>query len=120
MLSAFKNHEDKFLCGILSAPMLGFKNERFLKTTSSLMNFFRKDTDYLIGSQPNMGAETPFEKNDLTSDKKIYKRKIRENSRVRHRWLHRWTPLPLPNDLWPRRPLEFSVEGYPPTPWLSL
>ena len=33
---------------------------------------------------------------------------------MRHRWLHRWTPLPLPNDLWPRRPLEFSVEGYPP------
>lgn len=74
MLSAFKDHEDKFLCGILSAPMLGFKNEKFLKTASSLMNLFRKDTDYLIGSKPNMGVETPFEKNDLTTDKKIYKR----------------------------------------------
>jgi len=74
MLSAFHNHPKKFDYGILSAPMLGFKNENFLRTASSLMNFFRKDTDYLIGSKPNMGIETPFEENDLTTDQKRYKR----------------------------------------------
>ena len=74
MLSAFHNHPLKFTHGILSAPMLGFKNEKFLRTASSLMNFFKKDTDYLIGSKPNMGMETPFEDNDLTSDQMRYKR----------------------------------------------
>jgi lysophospholipase len=74
MLSAFHNHPLKFTHGILSAPMLGFKNEKFLRTASSLMNFFKKDTDYLIGSKPNMGMETPFEENDLTSDQIRYKR----------------------------------------------
>ena len=74
MLSAFHNHPTKFAYGILSAPMFGFKNERFLRTSSSLMNFFKKDTDYLVGSKPNMGNETPFEENDLTSDPIRYKR----------------------------------------------
>ena len=74
MLSAFHDHEKKFDLGILSAPMLGFKNEKFLKVASSLMNFFKKDTDYLLGSRPNMGIETPFELNDLTTDKKRYER----------------------------------------------
>tara|TARA_B100000575_G_scaffold174793_1_gene140125 strand:+ start:85 stop:1041 length:957 start_codon:yes stop_codon:yes gene_type:complete len=74
MLSAFHNHPTKFDYGILSAPMLGFKNEKFLRAASSLMNFLKKDTDYLIGSKPNMGIETPFEENDLTSDKVRYKR----------------------------------------------
>ena len=76
MLSAFHNHPEKFSKGILSAPMLGFKNERFLKTVSSLMNFFKKDTDYLLGSKPNMGKETPFNENDLTTDPLRYKRII--------------------------------------------
>ena len=74
MLSAFYNHASKFSYGVLSAPMLGFKNENFLRTASSLMNFLKKDTDYLIGSKPNMGIETPFEENDLTTDKGRYKR----------------------------------------------
>ncbi len=74
MLSAFHNHPKNFDYGILSAPMLGFKNESFLRTVSSLMNFFKKNTDYLIGSKPNMGVETPFEKNDLTTDEGRYKR----------------------------------------------
>ena len=74
MLSAFHNRPEKFAFGVLSAPMLGFKNEKFLKTSSSLMNYFKKDTDYLIGSKPNMGNETPFEENDLTSDPIRYKR----------------------------------------------
>ena len=76
MLSAFHNHPNIFSKGILSAPMLGFKNERFLKTASSLMNFFKKDTDYLVGSKPNMGKETQFQDNDLTSDPDRYKRII--------------------------------------------
>lgn len=74
MLSAFHDHPTKFDYGVLSAPMLGFKNENFLRTASSIMNFFRKDTDYLIGSKPNMGIETSFEENDLTRDKDRYKR----------------------------------------------
>ena len=74
MLSAFHDHPNKFSHGILSAPMLGFKNERFLKTASSLMNFFRKDTDYLLGSTPTMGREITFDENDLTTDPKKYKR----------------------------------------------
>jgi len=76
MLSAFHNHPGFFSKGILSAPMLGFKNERFLKTASSIMNIFRKDTDYLLGSKPNMGKETPFNENDLTSDRKRYQRAL--------------------------------------------
>ena len=77
MLSAFHNHQEKFHLGILSAPMLGFKNEKFLKTASSLMNIIRKDTDYLLGSKPNMGIETSFEKNDLTKDPARYNRILR-------------------------------------------
>jgi lysophospholipase len=74
MLSAFHDHPNRFSQGILSAPMLGFKNESLLRTTSSLMNFFKKDTDYLLGSKPNMGKETPFEENDLTTDEHRYRR----------------------------------------------
>ena len=76
MLSAFHDHPEKFTKGILSSPMLGFKNEKFLKAASSLMNFFKKDTDYLLGSKPNMGKETPFNENDLTTDPLRYKRII--------------------------------------------
>jgi len=76
MLSALHNYPNKFAAGILSAPMLGFKNEIFLKAASSLMNILAKDSDFLIGSKPNMGIETPFEENDLTTDKKRYKRTL--------------------------------------------
>ena len=38
------------------------------------MNIFKKDSDYLLGSKPNMRKETPFEENDLTTDKVRYKR----------------------------------------------
>ena len=41
------------------------------------MNILSKDTDYLIGSKPNMGKETPFEKNDLTTDSIRYERIIK-------------------------------------------
>jgi lysophospholipase len=76
MLSAFHDHPEIFSKGILSAPMLGFKNEGFLRAASSIMNFFKKDTDYLLGSKPNMGKETPFHENDLTSDPQRYSRII--------------------------------------------
>ncbi len=76
MLSAFHDHPEKFSKGILSAPMLGFKNENFLKVASSLMNIFKKDTDYLLGSRPNMGVETPFDENDLTTDFLRYERTL--------------------------------------------
>ena len=45
-----------------------------MRTASSIMNLFKNDTDYLISSKPNMGIETPFEKNDLTTDHFRYKR----------------------------------------------
>jgi len=77
MLSAFHDQPKRFSKGILSAPMLGFKNERFLRTASSIMNILRRDTDYLLGSKPNMGIETPFEKNDLTTDPIRYDRIIK-------------------------------------------
>ena len=77
MLSAFYRHPKKLRVGILSAPMLGFKNEGFLKAASSLMNLTKKDTDYLIGSKPNMGVETPFKKNDLTRDTERYERTLK-------------------------------------------
>tara|TARA_B110000444_G_scaffold261018_1_gene310502 strand:+ start:997 stop:1968 length:972 start_codon:yes stop_codon:yes gene_type:complete len=74
MLSAFHDHKNEFDLGVLSAPMLGFKNEKFLRSISSVMNFFKNDSDYLIGSSPNMGIEANFENNDLTTDSYRYKR----------------------------------------------
>ncbi len=76
MLSAFYNHPEKFSKGILSAPMLGFRNEKFLRSASSIMNILSKDTDYLIGSKPNMGKEISFEENDLTTDPIRYERNV--------------------------------------------
>jgi alpha-beta hydrolase superfamily lysophospholipase len=40
MLSAFHDHPTIFSKGILSAPMLGFKNEKFLRTASSSNEYF--------------------------------------------------------------------------------
>lgn len=77
MLSSFYDLPNTFSKGILSAPMLGFKNEKLLKAASSFMNIFKKDTDYLLGSKPNMGKETSFEDNDLTSDPKRYNRTLK-------------------------------------------
>ncbi len=77
MLSAFHRHPKKLRMGILSAPMLGFKNEGFLKAASAFMNLAKKDTDYLVGSKPNMGVETPFKENDLTRDPKRYERTLK-------------------------------------------
>ena len=45
--------------------ILSLANECDPKIIRKIMNFFKRDTDYLLGSKPNMGRETPFEENDL-------------------------------------------------------
>ena len=54
--------------------MLGFKNEFFLMPLISIANIFFSKYSFLLGSKPNMGQETPFEQNDLTSERKRYLR----------------------------------------------
>ena len=86
MLSAFYEHNNEFDLGILSCPMLGFKNEIFLKFLSSMGNFLSSSESYLIGSKPNMGKETPFNENQLTSDEFRYNRTlkmVRKNPNLR-------------------------------------
>jgi hypothetical protein len=53
--------------------MLGFKNEKFLRTASSIMNFLRK-IQIINWIKTKYGKETPFNENDLTTDIKRYKR----------------------------------------------
>lgn len=76
MLNSLKANSKLFEKVILSAPMLGFRNERFLMPFIKLMFLFGNKKNYLIGSKPNMGKETPFEENDLTSDRKRYSRTL--------------------------------------------
>ena len=77
MLSSLKNHDNDFDALILSAPMLGFKYEKLLSLISLISFPFTKKEDYLILSNPNMGNETPFEENDLTSDLNRYTRTLK-------------------------------------------
>ena len=77
LLSFLNQHPNIFKSVILSAPMLGFKKEGFLLFLVSILNLFGKDESYLVGSQPNMGIETPFNENDLTSDQFRYERTLR-------------------------------------------
>ena len=72
MLSAFHNFPHKFDLGILSAPMLWFKNEKFLRIASSMMNIFKKNTDFLYRLKTKYGKRNPFKENDLTTDKNRY------------------------------------------------
>ena len=74
MLSFLKKNTQIFERVILSAPMLGFNNEKVLLPVMTLINKFGSNKNYLIGSRPNMGKETPFNNNDLTSDKFRYER----------------------------------------------
>ena len=74
MLSAMHKHPDFFDKAILSAPMLGFKNEILLMPIITIMSLFSKNDSYLLVSKPNMGKETPFEDNDVTTDKFRYER----------------------------------------------
>ena len=59
---------------LLSAPMLGFRNEKFLLPLIEIAFLIFNKESYLLGSKPNMGVETPFEENDLTSDYNRYSR----------------------------------------------
>ena len=77
ILNALKENNQLFEKVILSAPMLGFKNEKLLLPFIKLLHIFGNKENYLIGSNPNMGKETPFEQNDLTSDKKRYFRTLK-------------------------------------------
>tara|TARA_B100001540_G_scaffold228736_1_gene202889 strand:+ start:528 stop:1490 length:963 start_codon:yes stop_codon:yes gene_type:complete len=86
ILSSLKENGHKFSKVILSAPMLGFKNEFFLMPLISLANIFFSKYSFLLGSQPNMGQETPFEQNDLTNDRKRYlrtQRLVRQKKEIR-------------------------------------
>tara|TARA_Y100001970_G_scaffold236351_1_gene296047 strand:+ start:30 stop:989 length:960 start_codon:yes stop_codon:yes gene_type:complete len=74
LLSSQELIKDSFKAIVLSAPMLGFKNENLLFLLIYIMNLFNKGEKYFPGSKPNMGQETPFEQNDLTSDFDRYKR----------------------------------------------
>ena len=77
LLSFLKGHIDKFDRIILSAPMLGFRNEKFIMPLITLANILFPRKSYLIGSKPNMGKETLFKDNDLTSDKFRYLRTLK-------------------------------------------
>ena len=77
LLSFLKTHDDVFDRVILSAPMLGFRNEKLLMPFISLANILFPKKNYLIGSKPNMGKETVFEDNDLTSDERRYLRTLK-------------------------------------------
>tara|TARA_B100000965_G_scaffold398634_1_gene417102 strand:+ start:1319 stop:2260 length:942 start_codon:yes stop_codon:yes gene_type:complete len=74
ILSALKFHADKFDKIILSAPMLGFRSEKLLMILIDIFYLFLPKNLFLPGSKPNMGKETPFNENDLTTDEKRYKR----------------------------------------------
>lgn len=77
IFSSLKKNEEMFDKIILSAPMLGFRNERFLLPFINFTNLFFSKYNYMIGSKPNMGKETPFEENELTSDPKRYNRTLK-------------------------------------------
>lgn len=86
LLSFLKENEKIFDKVILSAPMLGFKGEKLLLPLIDIANFFFAKDSFLVGSKPNMGEETPFEENDLTSDQYRYTRTqklVRKNKNLR-------------------------------------
>ena len=74
LLSALKKNQIKFDKVILSAPMLGFRSEKLLLKIIDIFFFLLPKKSFLPGSKPNMGKETPFEGNDLTTDKFRYQR----------------------------------------------
>tara|TARA_B100001996_G_scaffold370862_1_gene345605 strand:+ start:597 stop:1553 length:957 start_codon:yes stop_codon:yes gene_type:complete len=71
---------------VLSAPMLGFRYENLLFSLVNIMSYIGRKENYFPGSRPNMGKETPFSNNDLTSDYERYKRTqklVRKNPSIR-------------------------------------
>ena len=86
LLSFLKKNDEIFDKVILSAPMLGFRGEKILLPLIAIANFFFPKDSFLIGSKPNMGKETPFEGNDLTTDRNRYLRTqelVRKNKKLR-------------------------------------
>jgi len=86
LLSSLKENGIKFTKVILSAPMLGFKNEKILMPFIDFFNFFLFKESFMVGSKPNMGMETSFNENDLTTDKERYLRTqnlVRKNKDIR-------------------------------------
>ncbi len=69
-----EREQNKFSSLILSAPMLGFKYERVLFFIATMIKNFANKENYFFLSKPNMGKETPFTQNDLTSDYERYTR----------------------------------------------
>ncbi len=74
LLSGLKKKQIEFDKVILSAPMLGFRSEKLLMKLIDIFFFLLPKKNFLPGSKPNMGKETPFEGNDLTTDKLRYQR----------------------------------------------
>jgi len=74
LLSSLPELQEKFKAIILSAPMLGFRSEKLLIFVSKILNLFMSPKSYFPLSRPNMGVETPFKDNDLTSDYYRYRR----------------------------------------------
>tara|TARA_Y100000748_G_scaffold302334_1_gene304324 strand:- start:960 stop:1919 length:960 start_codon:yes stop_codon:yes gene_type:complete len=74
LLSSKSLMKKKFKALILSAPMLGFSYEKMLFALSGIASIFSNKESYFLGSKPNMGNETAFEDNELTSDPKRYAR----------------------------------------------
>ncbi len=86
MLSSLKKNGNKFDKVILSAPMLGFKNELILFPLINICELILPREFFMFGSRPNMGREVPFDKNDLSTDKKRYMRTlmlVRKNKDIR-------------------------------------
>ena len=86
LLLGQEKNQSNFKSIILSAPMLGFRQEKFLFLLSSLAKLFLKKDAFFPFSKPNMGKETAFEDNDLTSDPNRYKRTqelVRKNPNIR-------------------------------------
>ena len=76
LLSALKKNAHKFEKIILSAPMLGFRSEKLLMNMIEIFYFLLPKKLFMPGSKPNMGKETPFKNNELTTDKKRYVRTL--------------------------------------------
>ncbi len=74
LLSSLFRNQNSFNAVILSAPMLGFKNEKILMFLATIFKIFSSKTSFFPFSRPNMGKETPFKGNDLTNDPFRYKR----------------------------------------------
>jgi len=77
LLNSLLENNIKYKAMILSAPMLGFRGEKILIWFVKLTNMFVKNSSYFIFSKPNMGLETEFKDNELTSDPDRYFRTLK-------------------------------------------